>query len=170
VLWRALHDLAIAASPALVFTADEVWQHHAALRGESPSVHLARWPDVAAPPAAEAGEWDRLLALRAEVNAVIEPLRAVKTMNTTQEAEVLLRLPAAERAWAEGYGAELAGFLMVSQLSFADEAAGSPRVGVSRTAHPKCERCWTYRPDVADAPGGALCGRCADALRLRGGP
>src|SRR5262249_50963354 len=34
VLWRALHDLTIAASPALVFTAEEVWQHHAALRHE----------------------------------------------------------------------------------------------------------------------------------------
>ena len=31
VLWTALHDLAIAASPALVFTAEEAWQHHPAL-------------------------------------------------------------------------------------------------------------------------------------------
>ena len=31
VLWQALHDLTIAVSPALVFTAEEVWQHHPAL-------------------------------------------------------------------------------------------------------------------------------------------
>ena len=45
VLWQALHDLTIAVSPALVFTAEEVWQHHPALLAECESVHLARWPE-----------------------------------------------------------------------------------------------------------------------------
>ena len=49
VLWRALRDLTIAVSPLLAFTADEVWQHHPGLVAEAESVHLARWPEGAAP-------------------------------------------------------------------------------------------------------------------------
>ena len=44
VLWQALHDLTLAVSPALVFTAEEAWQTHEGLRAECASVHHAEWP------------------------------------------------------------------------------------------------------------------------------
>jgi len=164
VLWRALHDLAVAVSPALVFTAEEVWQHHPGLLAEAPSVHLVRW---AAPQVApEAGaEWARLLALRDTVNATLEPLRAAKVVNTTAEADVALALPAAERAWAAGYGEELAGFLMVARVTFEDAPPGAaPAARAARTTWEKCDRCWTYRADIAAAGDGRLCGRCRTVL------
>src|SRR6185503_1909268 len=43
ILWEALEDLCRAASPALVFTAGEAWQHHPQLLAAAPSVHLTRW-------------------------------------------------------------------------------------------------------------------------------
>src|SRR5258706_1794671 len=91
VLWQALHDLAIAASPALVFTAEEAWQHHAGLTAEHESIHLARWPERG--PGDDA-EWARLRELRDAVNAAIEPLRAAKTLAATVEADVTVTLPA----------------------------------------------------------------------------
>ncbi len=168
VLWRALHDLALGASPALVFTADEVWQHHPGLIAEASSVHLAEWPVRAT--AGPSGTWDRLVALRDAVNAVLEPLRAAKVINTTGEAEVTITVPPSERAWIQGFGDEIAGFLMVAAVRWIDGPAGSEtRVEAVKTSLAKCDRCWTYRADVAgDGDRAGLCSRCVEALAAAG--
>jgi isoleucyl-tRNA synthetase len=169
VLWRALHDLAIAASPALVFTAEEVWQHHPALVAECESVHLARWPEPAV--RGDEEEWSFLAGVRAMVNGAIEPLRAAKTMATTAEAEVTVTAPTIVIGRLRPYEAELGGFLMVARTEL---AAGEPgqelAVAARRTTLSRCERCWTYRPDVgSEGPRAGLCGRCVTMLE-RGGP
>jgi isoleucyl-tRNA synthetase len=168
VLWHALHDLAIAASPALVFTAEEVWQHHPALVAESASIHLARWPVARG---GDASEWAFLREFRDAVNAAIEPLRASKALATTAEAEVVATVPAALRSRLAPYGEELAGFLLVARVELQSAAAGGTgvlEVAVARTSWLKCERCWTYREDTAArGSDGTLCGRCMRALEAR---
>jgi isoleucyl-tRNA synthetase len=169
VLWRALHDLAIAASPLLAFTADEVWQHHPGLVAEAESVHLARWPEGAAPAGAEA-EWESLLAVRDLVNAAIEPLRAAKQLNTTAEAEVTITAP---RGWIDRlapYRDELPAFLLVAALTLQPGRDGQdPQVAVERTRFARCDRCWTYRADVAtDGAHPGLCGRCVGVMKTTG--
>jgi isoleucyl-tRNA synthetase len=172
VAWEALHDLAIAASPALVFTAEEVWQRHPGLTGECPSVHLADWPrsDVEA-----RGEeaWALLQEVRDAVNAAIEPLRASRVMSETKEAEVRLRAPAAALGRLRPFEDELADLLMVSSVTLAEGPggdAGAWTVEATRTAHPRCDRCWNHRADVAaGGPTPGICGRCAAVLRARGG-
>jgi isoleucyl-tRNA synthetase len=167
VLWRALRGLCLAASPALVFTAEEVWQHHPALRAERESVHLGLWPADEAP-APGAASWEALLELRAAVNAAIEPLRAAKTLATTQEADVTVGARGAALEFARRFEAELRDFLMVADVRVV-EAEASPagngpaayEVRVARTGHPRCDRCWTYRPDVSAA---GVCGRCERVL------
>ena len=38
---------------------------------------------------------------------------------------------------------------------------GIVNILVAASAHPKCERCWHYRPDVGvDARHPTICGRC----------
>jgi isoleucyl-tRNA synthetase len=160
VLWEALRGLAIAASPALVFTAEETWQHHPGLLAEQPSVHLADWPRTGAS-ARDEEEWESLQGLRDAVNAAIEPLRASKVMNETKEAEVTVTAPAAALERLGPYAPGLADLLMVASVTLLEGAVpegASYAVAVTRTAHPKCERCWNHRADVA-AEGG-LCGRC----------
>ncbi len=87
VLWQAFHDLTLAVSPALVFTAEEAWRSHPGAVAESESVHFAEWPKRE-----EAGrtsdEWLFLREVRDRVNAAIEPLRAAKALATTAEAEI----------------------------------------------------------------------------------
>jgi isoleucyl-tRNA synthetase len=171
VLWQALHDLTLAASPALAFTAEEAWQHHPGLVAECESVHLAEWP---APRAAGGeDEWAFLLEVRDAVNAAIEPLRASKELATTNEAEVELQVSDETVRRLEPYRAELVGLLLVAGVTVrGGRAAGAePRIAVTvtKTRHPKCERCWTYRPDVArDGPERGLCARCVAALAARG--
>jgi isoleucyl-tRNA synthetase len=169
VLWRALHDLCIAASPALAFTAEEVWQHHPSLLAEASSVHLALYPrrDLAEDAGAD---WEFLIGIRDAVNAAIEPLRAAKTLNTTAEAEVVLTVApeAAERL--KPVQEELAGFLIVTSIEIrSGRTAQEPEALVTKTALVRCDRCWTYRPDVAT--GGerkGLCGRCTGVLEASG--
>ena len=169
VLWQALHDLALAAAPALAFTAEEVWQHHPALLAEHESVHLARWPERAPegerPAGGSDGEWAFLLAIRDAVNAAIEPLRAQKALATTLEAEVTLTVPPAVAERLAPCRDELAGLLLVARAAVVAGAEGQEiEVAVTRTALSKCERCWTYRADVAEG----LCRRCAGVLAATG--
>jgi isoleucyl-tRNA synthetase len=168
VLWQALHDLTVAVSPALVFTADEAWQSHAGLTAECASVHFAEWPKRE-----EVGRtsdaWMFLREVRETVNSAIEPLRAAKTLATTAEAEITLHAP---RVWTDrlaALGDELPALLIVADVVLEPAADGSePRVEVRRTSRAKCDRCWMYRADVGhDASQPGLCSRCTGALAAR---
>lgn len=167
VLWRALRGLVLGASPALVYTADEAWQHHPGLLAESPSVHLAEWGE--SPRAGLSDEWRFLNEVRDAVNAAIEPLRAAKTLATTAEAEIVLTAPPAWIARLAPYAGELEAFLLVAKAGLRAGAPGAaPQVEVTRTALAKCERCWTYREDASDrGEGRCLCSRCTEALAGR---
>jgi isoleucyl-tRNA synthetase len=171
VLWQALHDLSVAASPLLAFTAEEVWQHHPGLVAAGESVHLARFPERAEAPDAEEA-WEFLLAVRDVVNRAIEPLRAAKTIATTLEADVTLTVPAAWLNRLAPYREELPGFLLVASLALEAGADGAePVAAVRKTAFARCERCWTYRADVArEGPNAGLCERCVGAIATTGRP
>src|SRR5262249_29556352 len=71
VLWQGLHDLTLAVSPALVFTAEEAWQSHPGLVAEFESVHFAEWPrrDESG---GTSDEWLFLRDVRDTVNAALE--------------------------------------------------------------------------------------------------
>ncbi len=165
VLWQALHDLVIAASPALVFTCDEVWQFHPGLTAECESVHLALWPERKADPGA-AEEWALLHSVRDAVNAAIEPLRATKALAGTPEAEVTVTVPPTLAHRLAPYLGELAGFLIVAEARVREGREGQEiEVAVTKTAYARCERCWTHRRDVApDGPTAGLCARCTGVL------
>ncbi|MFN8589316.1 MAG: isoleucine--tRNA ligase [Candidatus Eisenbacteria bacterium] len=166
VLWHALRELTLAASPALVYTADEAWQHHPGLKGECDSVHFAEWRKGAA---GSSDEWMFLREVRDVVNAAIEPLRAAKTLATTAEAEVVLTAPAAWLERLAPYAAELESFLIVARIELRAGAAGAePVVEVAKSALAKCDRCWTYRDDVAARGEAKLCSRCGEALTAQG--
>jgi len=164
-LWRALHDLCVASSPLIVFTAEEVWQSHPGLKAERESVHLADWPAAAGEATGDA--WRLLLELREAVNATLEPMRAAKTIASTSEAAVRVRVRAAERSRLEPFAAELPGFLLVAEVELeaapaaSGEAYSATAVPADPSRYKKCERCWMHRDDVS-AEG--LCGRCRDAL------
>ncbi len=168
VLWQALRGLVLAASPALVYTAEEVWQHHPGLLAECESVHFAEW-NLAEASATGSEEWMFLREVRDTVNAAIEPLRAAGTLATTVEAEVHILAPPAWVARLQPYATEFASLLLVAGATVTAGSEGAPvQVEVARTSHAKCERCWTYRADVgADAAQPGLCSRCVPAVAGR---
>jgi isoleucyl-tRNA synthetase len=161
-------------APILPFTADEVWHFVPGVRDES--VHLARFPADAELSALADRDvldrWTKLLAVREDVLAEIEPLRKGKQIGSSLQARVVLSATPAELALLERYEDVLPMLFIVSEVELrpaptdveAHEEA-RPRVTIDRAAGVKCERCWRYVKKVSSEPAWAgLCERCQDAL------
>ncbi|HVC18961.1 MAG TPA: isoleucine--tRNA ligase [Vicinamibacterales bacterium] len=158
-------------APILPFTADELWRFLPGVRDDS--VHLAVFPtaDERArhADAALVQRWERLIALRNEVVAAIEPLRRAKQIGGSLQARVVLSPEPDELAAVEPHLADLPMLFIVSEVEVRPAAAGAatpaPRVAIERAGGVKCERCWRYVPRVSEDPAWAgLCDRCHDAL------
>jgi isoleucyl-tRNA synthetase len=155
-------------APILPVTADEMWRHLPGPREDS--VHLAELPQKSAVDAmldAElVGRWERLIAVRDEVNKSLEAARQSKTIGTSLAAHVALRASGATAALLETYRDQLPMLLIVSQLDVAAHGHESPLdVTVTRAEGAKCPRCWRTVPTVStEAETLGLCERCLGAL------
>jgi isoleucyl-tRNA synthetase len=155
-------------APILPVTADEMWRHLPGRREDS--VHLAEFPQKAAVEAMLDAElvsrWDRLIAVRDEVNRSLEAARQSKTIGTSLAAHVALRASGETAALLETYREQLPMLFIVSQLDIAAHAGDSPLdVTVTRAEGEKCPRCWRTVPTVStDAESLGLCERCIGAL------
>ncbi|HYM25942.1 MAG TPA: class I tRNA ligase family protein, partial [Vicinamibacterales bacterium] len=155
-------------APVLSFTADEAWRFLPGARDES--VHIAVFPkrdDLT--PFVDEGlveRWTRLLAIREQVLARIEPLRKDKVIGSSLQAKVVLDVPAADMALLERYRADLPMLFIVSEVELRKGAGDAPQVTIERAGGVKCERCWRYVPAVSSEPAWAgICPRCQDALQ-----
>jgi len=162
------------AAPILSFTADAVWQFLPGEREES--VHIALFPargELATLDDPDLVErWTRLLAVREQVLARIEPLRKDKVIGSSLQARVSLTPTPADRTFLRAHQALLPMLFIVSQVEILEPASasgaedGKPRVDVATASGVKCERCWRYVPSVATDPAWAgICARCQDALQ-----
>jgi isoleucyl-tRNA synthetase len=161
-------------APILSFTADELW--HFLPRRREDSVHIAVFPkatdleglvdrDLLA-------SWTRLINLREQVLAEIEPLRKDKRIGSSLQAKVVISAAEAELAFLERHAHHLPMLFIVSEVELRPaptdleaHAEARPRVTVERASGVKCERCWRYVPAVSSDPAWAgLCDRCQEAL------
>ncbi|WFL78759.1 isoleucine--tRNA ligase [Altererythrobacter arenosus] len=155
VLDLLFHALVRYAAPVLVFTAEEVWQTRYPEDGEQGgSVHLLEWPSVPKV-GADTAKWDKLRALREDVNEAIEPLRRDKVIRSSLEAEVTV--PAS--AVPDGFSDEQLAELFITASVTRGQGDG---VTVTKTNDHKCGRCWRLLPEVAE--DGDLCGRCESVV------
>ncbi|WP_220481178.1 isoleucine--tRNA ligase [Marilutibacter penaei] len=152
-------------APVLSFTADELWAY---LPGErKDNVLFATWYDGLAPmddedAAVLARRVERLLGIREDVSAVLEPMRAAGEIGAALEAEITLRCGVADQNWLSRMGDELR-FLFISGdvEILADDDAKDITVTAAPTGKPKCVRCWHHRADVGSVEAHPqLCGRC----------
>lgn len=148
-------------APVLVFTADEAWRH----AGNQGSVHLELFPepDDGLRDSQLQTEVGKLLKWREAISQKLEEARRAKVMAASLEAEVDLRLPAADRATFTL--AELEEFFIVSKLNVSWEETEEPQVEVRASEHPKCPRCWRRDKTVGSNPHQPeLCSRCAEVM------
>ncbi|HDS6401179.1 TPA: isoleucine--tRNA ligase [Morganella morganii subsp. morganii] len=160
-------------APIMSFTADEIWN---VMPGKRPQyVFTEEWYDglfgLNAQDSMNDDYWATLLAVRGEVNKVLEQARADKLIGGSLEAAVTLYADDALAAQLNRLGNELRFVLLTSQadvkpLSVAPESAVNSeldglRIGFGKAEGSKCPRCWHYATDIGqDSEHPELCGRC----------
>ena len=163
-------------APILPFTCDEIWQampHRAGDDVRNVVLNEMVQPyEAYALDAAAMARWDTLIALRGDVNGVLEQARADKRIGKALEAHVALcaRDEAAAKALETVKDMDLTALLLVSDVILTDDDPDAANVTGNGTAFPglrievrnaegvKCPRCWMHSTK-ANADG--LCPRCA---------
>jgi isoleucyl-tRNA synthetase len=160
-------------APILSFTADEIWRHIPGERG--PSALLETWyilPELVADEF-NLDFWTQVIAVRVQVNKVLEQLRVAGQIGSGLDAEVDLYCDDNLRRQLERLGDELR-FATITSYARVHPAAARPADAVASergdlwiravaSTHAKCARCWHHRDDVGkDAAQPELCGRCVE--------
>ena len=180
-LFLILDTLTKMFAPILAFTCDEIWlamPHRAGDDARNVLLNRMNGPfseyslDEAA-----MERWEELIALRNDVNGVIETARAAKRIGKPLEAAVTLRAADADakEALARLSDMDLADLFIVSECLIAEDGAAdenaavgtgsrSPGLSISVIEAPgaKCPRCW--RHSAAADPETGLCPRCASVV------
>lgn len=173
-IYRILRDLTLLFAPVIPFTSEEIWSY----------LPLEKGMDKTAPvfnemPTAHAGEseafmakWDRIHALRDDVNKALELARTAKVIGKSLEAKVILSCEGELLDFVGSVKETLPMVFIVSQVEikegaegdFAGDVAGL-KVTVAKADGQKCERCWIYSDTVGQcAEHPTLCARCAKVL------
>ncbi|MBQ4848775.1 isoleucine--tRNA ligase [Pseudoalteromonas sp. MMG012] len=159
-------------APIMSFTAQEIWQ---ALPGKrSQFVFTDVWYEGLND--ASEGQlsneyWQGVLAVRDEVNRVLESARKEEVIGATLQAEVTLYTDGDLASGLQKLGDELRFVLLTSKVTIApasnkpEDAIASEIDGlfitVAATDAQKCERCWHYCDDVGSHETHTdMCGRC----------
>jgi isoleucyl-tRNA synthetase len=159
-------------APILPVTADDLWRHIPGTR--SPSVHLEDFPvvDTLRQPAL-LETWERLVAVREQVNAALEEKRKEKVIGTSLGARVVLTAGGPVAALLDSRRATLPMLFNVSDVQLtvsSTDGTGQVQVAVERAPGTKCARCWRFVPSVRTEPEWeGLCDRCVEALAGRQG-
>lgn len=160
-------------APIMSFTADEIWN---VMPGKRPQyVFTEEWYDglfgLNAQDSMNDDYWATLLAVRGEVNKVLEQARADKLIGGSLEAAVTLYADDALAEQLNSLGNELRFVLLTSQADVKPLFAASNlaviseldglRIGFGKAEGSKCPRCWHYATDIGqDSEHPELCGRC----------
>ncbi len=141
-------------APILPFTADEAWGHFAGARDVS--VHLATFREIDADFDVDEAAWERLFALREQVNGALDEAKKAKLIGSSLAARVVLPGEEKDYDWARALGEPLTQLLIVAAVDFGDALAVHPACGC------KCPRCWNVGAPAQPAHPvhGALCPRC----------
>ncbi len=164
-------------APILCFTADEIW--HAMPHSEGDNAdnvvfnHMARIHENYALNGEHMAKWDDVIALRDDINAVLEAARASKQIGKPLEAKVELYASGEQKDKLSAMTELLRMLLIVSDVQVKEEGEGTAcpsQEGVSARVFmaegEKCERCWTFTHDVGSDPDHpTLCARCARVVK-----
>ena len=169
-------------APILAFTGEEIWaaMPHAK-DDDAESVLFNDIPEVN--PAYSFSEeqqayWEKILALKADVNKALEEVRAAKVVKKSTDARLTLYFN--DEAWARFESLKdhhFEALFIVSDVKlvhgegegFCGEAFPGLTVKVELDEDPKCPRCWNHHPSIGTAEGHPeLCPRCAAVVKAMG--
>lgn len=172
----AVHAILLALTsliaPVLSHLAEDVWQHlPEGSRYGVDTVFLTDWPvaDALWTDAALAAKWEAIAQWRETALKALEAARQAKVIGASLEAAVTL-VPHTDEVAAHLATLEpeaIAKILIVSQAEVAPRADGEGplSVAVAEASGEKCQRCWTYSPELGTDPEHpTLCPRCTGVV------
>lgn len=173
-MYLILRDLTLLLAPILCFTAEEIWQYIPADKHyDGASVMFNTLPETGKYTADEAflQKWDRIHALRDDVNKALEGARNDKLIGKSLEAAVTLYCDGELYDFVSAQK-NLAEIFIVSKVHVQQEGEGPAHgeteglsILVEKAKGEKCERCWMYDDTVGENPEHpTLCHRCAKVI------
>ena len=174
-IYRILRDLTLLFAPILAFTAEEIWQYLPKSKDHDPEAAVFNEMPKGGASKETAdfmAKWERIRAIRDDVNKALETARAAKTIGKSLEARVILHCQGELASFLEENRSILEPVFIVSQVELTSEGEGDCRgevegltVSVVKAAGQKCERCWMVSETVGtDAKHPTLCARCAGII------
>jgi isoleucyl-tRNA synthetase len=161
-LWQITQAMLRWMAPFLSFTAEEAWKIFASKKAGDTIFTETYW-DFGATDASLIAKWDRIHAIRDEVNKAIEAVRTTGAVGASLQAELVLKVNEQDQALLDSLGEDLRFVFITSAVKLM--SAAELGVVVTPSQHAKCERCWHYRADVgSNAEHPTLCGRCDSNL------
>ena len=175
-IYRILNTITRMLAPILAFTSEEIWSFMPHTDGEDARSVLLNdipMPNVVKDEAFEA-KWDRIHAIRDDVQKALEAARNEKLIGSSLDAKVTLYANGDLLEFVKSVEDLLPTVLIVSQVVIAGEGEGAFRgeveglsVSVAHADGQKCCRCWTYSENVVeDAEHDVLCARCAALMNV----
>ena len=177
-MYLILDGLVRMITPILAFTSEEIWVAMPHGKGADPDSVLyndmpGNNPAYDYAPGQEQ-KWDKLLALRTDINKALELARADKLIGKPLDAEITLYLnETGAEAFKEIADGNLKELFIVSKVSVKNSAGAGYKgtefdgvtVEVTASEEPKCVRCWTHDPHIGEsAAHPELCPRCTEAV------
>ena len=149
-------------APLLAFTSEEIWAAMPHRASDDPgSVLFNDMPAISATAYVTKEEeqcWERVVALRDEVNLALEAARNEKRIGKPLEAHVVLTADGEEYDFIEGMLSDMPAVCIVSQVTL---NRGLRSIQVEPAQGEKCPRCWGYfKQDGGHTDHPGLCARC----------
>ncbi len=174
-IYQILCALDLMLAPILPYTAEEIWSFIPESKAYNrASVMLNDMPEYqeGLVPPAFMEKWERLHAIRDDVNKALEAARTAKTIGKSLEAKVVLHCSEEVCRFLAGEEKLLPTIFIVSEVALTQEGSGAfsgevegITVDVSAAQGEKCQRCWMQSETVGkDEKHPTLCARCAAIL------
>ena len=172
-IYMILDTLTRLLAPILAFTADEIWSAMPHAKDDDTrnvlfNVANAEYTEYELD-ADEMAAWDKLVAVRDDINPFLEEARAAKLIGKPLEAKVVISCDDAEYEFLADKGEDLEALLIVSEVEVNKGTDGGKCeryegifVKVEKAEGEKCERCWKYGHGTGShGEHSTLCSRCA---------
>ncbi len=172
-IYMILDTLTRLLAPILAFTADEIWSAMPHAKDDDTrnvlfNVANAEYTEYELA-ADEMAAWDKLVAVRDDINPFLEEARAAKLIGKPLEAKVVISCDDAEYEFLADKGEDLEALLIVSEVEVNKGTDGGKCeryegifVKVEKAEGEKCERCWKYGHGTGShGEHSTLCSRCA---------
>lgn len=161
VLYSIIKSLAIAYSPILSFTCEEIYRT-IDIADRKESIALEAYPDLGAIDESLLSTYKLFLAFRDNVNAIIEPIRKEGTIGSSSEASITY-LPVSEE---EKNMLNLFSTLEIQTVLQVSKFAVGNKNEVIKHSGYKCERCWNYFDEIEeDDEHHSVCHRCHEVIK-----